>query len=133
MLRRRVLWWCVALLLSGTLLAGCGGAAASPPPTPTLTAQEETGLTVFTRDCAACHTLVADTVKVGPPLHDIAERAATRVPGSDARSYILKSILNPDAYVVDGFESSMPKDLGKKLTGEELDAVLAFLLTQDGR
>jgi hypothetical protein len=30
---------------------------------------------------------------------------------------------------VDGFDNLMPENLGKKLTGEELDAVVAYLMT----
>lgn len=65
----------------------------------------------------------------GPSLFGVAGRAGQRVSGMDARSYMYNSILNPTAYMVDGFQNLMPTDLGKTLTGEELDAVVAYLFT----
>ncbi len=38
-------------------------------------------------------------------------------------------MLNPNEYVVQGFPESMPPDFGKRLTGEEFDAIIAYLLT----
>jgi len=35
----------------------------------------------------------------------------------------------PDAYIVEGFPNAMPNEFGKKLSGEELDALVHFLLT----
>ncbi|HET7087792.1 MAG TPA: hypothetical protein VFL17_04000 [Anaerolineae bacterium] len=66
---------------------------------------------------------------VGPSLAGVAARAAGRSPGLGARRYLELSILKPDAYVVQGFSDVMPRGFGDKLTGEELDALLAFLLT----
>lgn len=94
-----------------------------------LSAEEKLGAQVYTRNCAACHLLTPNDVKVGPSLHGIADNAATRVAGQDARTYIITSVLNPSSYVHDGFEDVMPKGLAKSLTSEELDAVVAYLLT----
>lgn len=109
-------------------LIGCGEAEPEIPPTPTWTAEQQLGSTVFSRDCGACHSLSEDTVIVGPSMHGIASRASSRVEGQDAYTYMLTSILKPDAYLVDGFENLMPGTLGKSLTGEEMDAVIAFML-----
>jgi len=49
--------------------------------------------------------------------------------GLDARQYIELSILKPDAYLVEGFPNTMPSDFGKKLTSEELNDLVAYLLT----
>jgi hypothetical protein len=51
------------------------------------------------------------------------------VPGQDARTYIMTSIMRPQAYLVEGFEPLMPEDFGKSLTGEEIDNLVAYLLT----
>ena len=116
------------LLLCLTLLAaGCGGETTAP--TPTLPAEAAAGRRVFQAHCATCHAVTADTIVVGPSLYGVATRAANRVAGEDAYTYLLTSILRPDAYVVSGFENLMPSTLGKTLTGEELDAVLAYLQT----
>jgi nitric oxide reductase subunit C len=117
---------CVALAWAG--LTACGGAAA-PPPTPTLDPQLALGQKVFVTHCGACHSGSADTVIVGPSLAGMAERGATRVDGLDARAYVYSSVLQPSDYLVEGFEDLMPKDLAKKLTGEELDGVVAYVLS----
>jgi nitric oxide reductase subunit C len=79
--------------------------------------------------CATCHALAPDVVIVGPSLAGIASRAATRVPGLDAEAYIRDSILNPGAYVVPGFPDAMMRDLGDKLSAEQINDILTFLLT----
>lgn len=84
---------------------------------------------MFARDCGACHSAAPDTVIVGPSMAGIASRAATRVEGQNAHDYLLVSILKPDAHLVEGYENLMPSTLGKTLTGEEIDAVIAYLLT----
>jgi len=115
------------------LLAACGGGAAAEtavPPTPTLSPQLAQGQKVFVAHCGACHSTAAGTVIVGPSLAGIATRGSERVDGFDARTYIYSSVMQPGDYVVEGFDNLMPKDLAKKLTGEELDAVVAYLLAQ---
>jgi hypothetical protein len=39
--------------------------------------------------------------------------------------------MQPGDYVVSGFDDLMPQDLAKKMTGEELDSVVAYLLSLD--
>jgi mono/diheme cytochrome c family protein len=96
---------------------------------PTLSPEMAAGHTVFQSNCAICHALTPDTVVRGPSLYGVATRAPQRVPGMDARDYIYTSILRPGDYVVDGFENIMPTNLAKDLTGEEMDAVVNYLLT----
>jgi mono/diheme cytochrome c family protein len=110
------------------LLSACSGGSPAAP-TPVLDPLAARGRQVFNQNCAACHALGPDTIIVGPSLAGVAGRAASRVPGSDAQHYLETSILKPDAHIVEGFSDVMPKDFGKKLTGEELDALVAFLLT----
>jgi len=117
--------WAALLLF---LLAACGGAAAPPLPTPTLDPLLTAGQAAFVTHCGACHSTTPDTVIVGPSLAGIAARGATRVDGLDARTYVYSSVLQPSGYLVPGFADLMPQDLAKKLTGEELDAVVAFVL-----
>lgn len=115
--------------LCAILLIGCGGQSIAPEPTPTLSPDAIAGKAVFTRHCASCHLLSEDNVKVGPSLHGIGDRAERRVPEQNAETYILTSIMNPSAYMVEGFEDLMPKSLAKSMTGEEIDQVVAYLLT----
>lgn len=117
------------LILCLLFSAACGGAAAEPPPTPTLSPQAQLGKQVFSRDCGACHSTTPETIIVGPSLAGVASRAETRVEGQDTYTYLLTSVMQPEAYLVDGFENLMPASLSKQLTGEELDAVIAYLQT----
>src|SRR3989304_872699 len=64
----------------------------------------------------------------------VATRAATRVAGLTAEEYIRQSILDPNAYVVEGFadengESVMPNNFGETLSEEQISDLAAFLLT----
>ncbi len=80
--------------------------------------------------CHICHSLQPNTVIVGPSLAGIATRAASRVPGMSAEEYIRQSILQPNAYVVPGFPAGvMPSNFSELLTAEQLDDLIAFLLT----
>lgn len=80
--------------------------------------------------CTTCHSLDG-TVGLGPSLKGIAERAGTRIAGMGAEEYIRQSIIDTNAYIVDGFpESLMPVTFSETLTPEELEAVIGYLLTQ---
>ncbi|MBI5670302.1 MAG: c-type cytochrome [Chloroflexi bacterium] len=79
--------------------------------------------------CATCHALTPNTVIVGPSLAGIASRAADRVPGMAAEAYLRESILNPGAFVVPGFPDAMQKNLGEHLSAEQINDIIAFLLT----
>ena len=116
-----------ALILIALLLAACSSTNAQP--TPTLDPTQKQGQGVFNLRCAQCHTIVPDTVVIGPSLAGIAMRAATRMEGYDAEAYIEHSILFPRDYIVDGFADTMPTNFGKELTSEELTSVVAYLMT----
>ena len=130
-LKRSVgLWLWFFLLIGGGMLAGCSPSAdALPEPGRELTEQEMFGRQLFIRECAACHSLSSETTIVGPPLAGIATIAATRVPGQDAETYILNSIMRPGDYIVEGYGNTMPDNFGRRLTGEQIDAVVAYLMT----
>jgi mono/diheme cytochrome c family protein len=83
--------------------------------------------------CAGCHAIdgVSEGV-VGPNLTQIGEVAATREDGVSAEDYIRESILNPNAYVVDGYQPNiMPQNYGDQLSNRELDDLVEFLLVQE--
>ncbi|MEK7275994.1 MAG: cytochrome b N-terminal domain-containing protein [Chloroflexota bacterium] len=80
--------------------------------------------------CTLCHSL-DDVVLVGPSLKGVATRAADRAQNQSAREYIRASILTPSAYKVRGFETStMYPNYAVDLSKEQVDALVAFLLTQ---
>ncbi|MDH5507985.1 MAG: c-type cytochrome [Anaerolineae bacterium] len=115
-------------MLFAAWLSACSGET-STPLAATLNPQQSKGQSLFIKNCAACHAIAPDVVLVGPSLSGIAERAAGREDGLEARQYLELSILNPEAFTVEGFESLMPTDLGKKLTTEELNALVEYLMT----
>jgi len=80
--------------------------------------------------CSRCHTLDGSEKQGGPTLGGITKIAAERVPGLTAEEYILQSILDPHAYVVEGYDVSMSSYLGYILSPEEINDLVAFLLTQ---
>lgn len=118
------------LICLGLLLAACGGGEeTAAAPEPTLAPEVAAGEKVFVAHCGACHSPNPGTVIVGPSLAGMATTGATRVDGLDARAYVYNAILQPSDYLVSGFDDLMPKDLAKKLTGEELDSVVAYVLS----
>jgi ferredoxin/mono/diheme cytochrome c family protein len=80
--------------------------------------------------CAVCHSVEAGDDGVGPTLHGIASVAGTRVEGLDAEGYLRQSILLPDQYVLDGWPAGQMLPIYRdRLSADELDAVIAYLLT----
>jgi hypothetical protein len=62
-------------------------------------------------------------------MYGIVQRAGSRVPDQDAQTYLLSSIIDPGSHLVEGYQDLMPATFGKRLTGEEIDALVAYLLT----
>jgi len=88
------------------------------------------GQKVYTENgCGGCHTLGSLSAGVvGPNLTQIGTHAATRIEGTAAEDYIRQSILNPNAYIVEGFpENVMPQNFGEILTEEQISDLVAFL------
>lgn len=80
--------------------------------------------------CVICHSTREGQVLVGPSLYDVGDRAATRIPGMSAEEYLRQSILDPNAYVVEGFPANqMLSDYRERLTPQQLDDLVAYLLT----
>ena len=80
--------------------------------------------------CATCHSLIPDTVVVGPSMAGVATRAESRVPGMSAADYLRESILHPDNYLVEGFQPGVMVQVWEEtLTPEQVDNLVAYLLT----
>jgi len=87
--------------------------------------------------CALCH----DIGKKGercPDLGGVGARADTRIheagykgKATTGAEYIVESVMDPTAYVVEGYQPSMPP-LGRQLSDLELVAVVSFLQSQGG-
>lgn len=123
----------ILLLLCLALLACNGAEDPALSATPTLTSQMVQGKQLFSQYCASCHAVEPDTVIVGPSLFAVAERAAERAPDLTAQQYVERSILQPDAFLVPGYDNLMPSSLGKRLDGQELDAIVTYVLNLQAR
>lgn len=78
--------------------------------------------------CKSCHSLDGTTV-VGPGWAGLDERAAERIAGVAAEDYLRQSITAPSAYVVEGYADIMPKDFAERLSDEQINDVIAFMLS----
>ena len=80
--------------------------------------------------CNVCHAIEGlSEGTIGPELNTIATVAATRKSGLSAEEYIRESIEKPIDFVVDGYDPIMPPTIRDTLTDEELEVLVAFLLT----
>jgi len=95
--------------------------------------------------CTACHSTQPNVKLAGPSVAGIATRAAERMadPGysgeaKDASAYIRESILHPSQYIVPGANfatapvggiSLMPADFGTRLDADQIDRLVAYLMT----
>ena len=89
--------------------------------------------------CASCHNIVDDgTVKTGPLMAGIANRAGKGDRGPDAWTYIHTSIINPNVHLVPnegakvyyaGKVSLMYQNYATDLTPAQIDDLTAYLLT----
>ena len=103
------------------------------------------GRRVFDRaGCGACHALEPGASQVGPSLAGVARRAEERVASTDyagqaqdAAGYVRESILRPSAHIAGPAPrhatpqgvSYMPATYDSTLDPQELDALVAYLLT----
>lgn len=96
-------------------------------PSAALPSTSSNGAAVFTaRGCSGCHTINGAGVGIGPDLTNLAARAGDRVAGLDAETYVRQSILDPQAFLVPGFQGTQMPTL--PLSDTELDAVVSYLL-----
>ncbi len=84
--------------------------------------------------CTACHglgtrapNLLTDHAGQGT----IGARCATRGPGEDCKAYLHRSMIEPGAYVVDGFDNIMP-DMRRQLTETQIWSLVAYLQSLGG-
>lgn len=84
--------------------------------------------------CVACHglgtrapNLLTDEGGTGT----IGARCGDRVPDQDCKTYLHASMVDPGAYVVDGYEPIMP-DMSRTLSSSQIWALIAYLQSQGG-
>jgi nitric oxide reductase subunit C len=113
----------VVFLLLALVIAAC-------TPEPPATEPVARGRQVYrSLGCASCHEPNFFGQRLGPPLDRVGTAAATRRPGLSAAEYLREAILDPGAYLVPGYQDSMPRDLGRDLSPTDLDALVAYLLS----
>jgi len=78
--------------------------------------------------CIACHGLGTRAPKLVGTVGSVCE---TRQPGTSCKDYLHESLVNPSAYLVDGFEPIMP-DMSRTLSDAQLWSLVAFLQSQGG-
>ena len=113
----------LVLLIGVVLLAACGGGGGAPAPAEAPAGNAENGKTVFNGAgaCSGCHSVEPGQVLVGPSLAGV---------GADGAAELHESIVEPDAKITEGFTAGvMPKDYGEKLSDEQLNDLVAYLLT----
>ena len=105
----------------GAAEAGTGGDAGA--------ASVTVGREVFTVQCSGCH---AAEDGIGPAFTGMGVRAADRIEGVSAADYLHESIVNPSAYVVDGYQNIMGPNYGDTLDADEIDGLVAYILAESG-
>ena len=122
----------LTLAVLGILIAGCGDTTQ----TSTTDAERRGGVDSFGMElfeervvggspgCVTCHSLEEDVTLVGPSLFAI----ESPVDGLTTAEYVRQSILEPDAYVVDGFVAGqMYPGWDQYLTPEQIDSLVVLL------
>jgi len=133
------------ILVRGSAVPGMSAVLGLPAPRPASQDPVEVGRALYSDTppgCAACHSISPGVNIVGPSLAGIAATAATRIKSpdyhgkaKDPESYIRESILEPNAYVLtgptfsSGGRSLMPDDYARTLKPEQVDTIVAYLLS----
>ena len=100
------------------------------------TASANPGLAVFTgAGCGGCHvfTPAKTSGTAGPSLDDVNQnfteaKAAGKTKATDVAGFIKESIVDPNAYVAEGFAPGvMPQQFGENLSAKQIDDLTAYL------
>jgi mono/diheme cytochrome c family protein len=91
-------------------------------------ADYDQGFNLYLSNCAQCHGAQDGT---GPSLINMRDNATTRVEGMAAADYLYQSIVDPGAYVVDGFSNVMPTTFASQLTQQEIGSLVKFIMEFD--
>jgi cytochrome c2 len=123
----------LTLLVLAVSLAACGGGT-SPTAAPSGGGNAAEGKTIFTQvaspPCNSCHSVEPGVTMVGPSLATIGSAAGSMVSGMSAEEYIHQSIVDPNAFIAQGFSANiMPANYGTQLTDQQLNDLIAYLMT----
>lgn len=102
------------------------GDADQAAPDPQLVADGEQLFT--SKGCIGCHMAEGGAF---PTLTGMGARAAEHAQdGQTPAEYLHESIVNPGAYVVEGYPNIMQPNGGQELTDDEINALVAYMLTK---
>ena len=89
----------------------------------------ERGAQLFnTAGCVGCHSQKKGERMVGPSFYNLWDIAATRVPGLSAREYLYQSIVDPNAYIVEGYQAGlMQQNYAALLSPQQMADILAWI------
>jgi len=122
----------VCIYVTGLSGGGGGGGATGVSP--------EAGEKIYWGDgqCHTCHSIgTSGSATRGPNQEGLASRATERAKAAGLASgleYLVESIVNPAAFVVEGYDNIMPKvyDAPIMLSREQILAVISYLQTLGG-
>jgi cytochrome c2 len=122
------------LTVTLALVAACGGGGETSGTGSGAAGNASNGEALFKQalvgqnpGCATCHSLDG-TQLVGPTMQGIAGRAASRVEGESAEEYLHKSLVEPNAYVVEGYVEGVMQSY-EDLSEAQINDLVAYLLT----
>ncbi len=86
--------------------------------------------------CAGCHNLELDEDpralgESGPNMGKVHVIESYRINVSDSVAYIKESIVAPDNNRVEGYDDAMPNDFAERMTEEEVDRLVLWLLDEN--
>jgi mono/diheme cytochrome c family protein len=108
------------------------GAAPAAEVTPEPTGPRPPQELFVSMGCMGCHNLDQPQTPnnrgpVGPNLGNLHETAGTH--GQDPFTYVYESIVNPNAYISEGYMAGiMPANFAERMTEEEINAMVEWLL-----
>jgi cytochrome c oxidase subunit 2 len=114
-----------------------GGGAPAGPGAPSAPKKADGKQVFMSNGCGSCHTLAdaGTNGTVGPKLDTLAKDAAKfgKQRHQSPTQYVKESIVKPGAFTVPGFPKGvMPSNFGQQLSGEQLDALVSYLLRVSG-
>lgn len=127
----------VIVTVIAILLTACGGQSSGP-----VVGDVKRGEQLYNQStlgsksaegCVSCHNYdeAAGDDDKAPYTAGTAARAESRVPGLTAEEYIKESIVEPNAYVVEGFnEGDMYQTWVEELSEQQMADLVAYLLTE---
>ncbi len=94
----------------------------------------EAGQAIFEKEnsCLTCHSIGEDPKARCPNQEDTAIEAAERKPGMSAVEYLVESVYDPNAFIVEGYPKNQMKAVNRPpltLKDDEIKAVLCYLMS----